>query len=142
MKILLAVDGSRHSLKAARYVIAQARAYRERPSVELVHVCRPVPRLPNMSAVVGARQIRRYYEQQGAAALSKARKLLAAGGIPYAARILVGEVAGTIVRQARRARCDAIVIGTRGMTAAANFVLGSIATKVLHAARRPVVLVK
>ena len=142
MKILLAVDGSGHSLKATRYVIAQARAYRELPSVELVHVCRPVPRLPNMSVVVGARQIRRYYEQQGAAALSKARKLLAAGGIPYAARTLVGEVAGTIVQQARRVGCDAIVIGTRGMTAAANLVLGSIATKVLHAARGPVVLVK
>jgi nucleotide-binding universal stress UspA family protein len=92
--------------------------------------------------VVGARQLRRYYEEQGAAALSKARKLLAAGGVPYAARILVGEVAETIERQARHARCGAIVIGTRGMTAAANLVLGSIATKVLHAATRPVVLVK
>ena len=142
MKILLAVDGSRHSLKAAKYVAAQARAYRERPTVELVHVCRPVPRLPNMSVVVGSRQIKRYYEQQGARALSKAKRLLVARGVRHAARTLVGEIAVTIAREARRARCDLIVIGSRGMTAARNLLLGSTATQVLHASTLPVMLVR
>jgi nucleotide-binding universal stress UspA family protein len=35
-----------------------------------------------------------------------------------------------------------IFIGTRGMTAAANMLLGSVATKVLHLSRVPVLLVK
>lgn len=142
MKVLLAVDGSRHSLKAVKALIRHARAYRDRPVVELVHVHLPVPRLPNMGLVVSAAQLRRYYEQEGAAALSRAAKLLAAARIRYTARTLVGEVAETIAKEARRTRSDLIVVGTRGMTAAKNLVLGSTATKVLHAATLPVMLIK
>ncbi|HET7766435.1 MAG TPA: universal stress protein [Burkholderiales bacterium] len=142
MKILLAVDGSKHSLKAAKYLIEQANAYREPPSVELVHVHRPVPKLPNMKYVVSNKQIQQYYEDEGSAALSGAKKLLTAGGIRYVARILVGEPADTIAREAERTRCNSITIGTRGMTAAANLVLGSTATKVLHASSLPVTLVR
>jgi nucleotide-binding universal stress UspA family protein len=35
-----------------------------------------------------------------------------------------------------------IYLGTRGMTAISNLVLGSVATKVLHLADTPVVLVR
>jgi len=142
MKILLAVDGSRHSLKAVKYLIRHARAYRDRPAVELIHVHPPVPRLPNMRLVVSAGWLRRYYEQEGAAALSRAKRLLDAARIKYTARTLIGEIGDTIAREARRTRSDLIVIGTRGMTAAKNLLLGSAATKVLHASTLPVMLVK
>lgn len=142
MKILLAVDGSKHSLKTVKCLIEHADWYREMPVVELVYVHPPVPRLPRMGSVVSATQIRRYYEQDGWAALSKAKKLLDAKGIRYAARILVGPIAESIAREAIRARCDFIMIGTRGMTAAASLLLGSTATKVLHLSTVPVLLVK
>lgn len=142
MKIFLAVDGSKHSLKAVKRLIAHAGWYRESPQVELVYVHLPVPRLPRMSWVVSAKQIRQYYEKDGWAALSKAKKLLGASGIRYAARILVGPIAETIVREAVRTRSDLIMIGTRGMTAAASLLLGSTATKVLHLSNVPVLLVK
>src|SRR2546428_11038737 len=80
MKILLAVDGSKHSLKAVRCLIEHAGWYCEMPAVELVNVHLPLPRIRGMSAVVGASQIRRYYDREGKAALSKARKLLGAAG--------------------------------------------------------------
>ena len=142
MKILLAVDGSKHSLKAARYLVRHARSYRNRPQVELVHVQRPLPDLPNMRVVVGGGQIRQYYEETGSAALSKAKKLLSKAGVRHVARILVGDAAYAIAREAARTRSDLIVIGSRGMTAAANLVLGSVATKVLHVSSVPVMLVK
>ena len=141
MKVLLAVDGSKHSLKAAKYLVRHARAYRAPMQVELLHVHRPLPDLPNLRLVVGGAQIRRYYEEQGRGALSKAKKILTSARIRYVARILIGDAAYTIAREAQRARCDLIVIGTRGMTAAANLVLGSTATKVLHVSRQPVLLV-
>jgi hypothetical protein len=53
MKILLAVDGSKHSLKAVDALIAQASWYREAPQVELVTVHLPVPKLRGMGVVVG-----------------------------------------------------------------------------------------
>ena len=142
MKILLAVDGSKHSLKLVKHFIASASEYRESPQAELIYVHLPVPRLPRMKWVVSAKQIQRYYEEEGWAALSKAKKLLNAARVRYVAQILVGPVAESIVKEAERTRCDLIMIGTRGMTAAANLLLGSTATKVLHLSELPVLLVK
>ena len=142
MKILLAVDGSKYSLGAVKCLIEHADWYREIPAVELVYVHLPVPRLPRMGLAVAAKQIRRYYDREGKAALSRARKLLDAAGVGYAARVLVGPVAETIVRQARIVRCEFIMIGTRGMTATGNLLLGSTANKVVHLSPVPVLLVK
>ncbi len=142
MKILLAVDGSKHSLKAVKCLIEHAGWYCEKPAVELVNVHLPVPKIRGMGAVVGARQVRRYYDREGRAALSKARKLLDAAGIKYSAHILVGPVAESIVKEARLARCDLIMIGTRGMSAAANLLLGSCANRVVNISPIPVLLVK
>ena len=142
MRILLAVDGSKHSLAAVRCLIEHADWYRERPVVELVTVHLPVPKLPRMGLVVGKNQITRYYAEEGEAWLAPAKKLLGAAGIAYSAHILVGRIADAIVRHAEKTRCDQICIGTRGHTAAASMLLGSTATKVLHIAKIPVLLVR
>ena len=142
MKILLAVDGSKYSMDAVNCVIEHADWYREKPVVELVTVHLPVPKLPRMGLVVSKSQIQRYYEEEGEALLAAAKKKLGAAGIAYQAKVLVGTVAESIVEHASKARCDLIVVGTRGHTAAANLVLGSVATKVLHLATIPVLLVK
>jgi len=142
MKILLAVDGSPHSLRAVKRLIAQADWYREIPQIELVNVHLPVPRLPRMNMVVGASQIRRYYDKEGNTALAKARKLLDRSGLPYAHRLLVGPVAETLVKHAKLTRCDFIVVGTRGLTAASNLLLGSTAHKLAHISPVPILLVK
>jgi nucleotide-binding universal stress UspA family protein len=142
MRILLAVDGSRHSLNAVKCLLEHADWYRENPAVELVYVHLPVPKLPRLRLAVSAAQIRRYYERDGWAALSRAKKLLSAKGVKYTARILVGPIAETIVKQARFARCDLIMIGTRGMTATGNLLLGSTASKVVHLSPVPVLLAK
>lgn len=142
MKILLAVDGSKHSLRAVGSLIEHADWYRHKPVVELVTVHAPVPKLPGMGLVVGKNQIQRYYEEEGAAALAAAKKKLAAAGIEYKANILIGPVAETIVRHASKTRCDQIFIGTHGRTETSNMLLGSTATKVLHLSRIPVLLVR
>ena len=142
MKILLAVDGSKHSLAAVECLIGHADWYREKPVVELVTVHLPVPKLPRMGLVVSKKQIGRYYEEEGETCLAAAKKKLDAAGIAYSARILVGRIADAIVRHAERTRCDQIFIGTRGHTAAANMLLGSTATKVLHISKIPVLLVR
>lgn len=142
MKILLAVDGSKHSLKVVKRLVAFAGHYRESPQVELIYVQPPVPKLPNLRKVVSAKQIRRYYEEEGWAALSGAKKLLKASGLRHVAQILVGPVAESIVKEAVRTRCDLIMIGTRGMSAVSNLLLGSTATKVLNLSALPVLLVK
>jgi nucleotide-binding universal stress UspA family protein len=142
MKILLAVDGSKNSLDAVACLIAHADWYRQKPVVELVTVHLPVPKLPGMSMVVGKNQIQRYYQEEGDAALAVAKKKLDKSGIKYKASVLVGPVAETIAQHASKTGCDLIFIGTHGRTAAANMVIGSVATKVLHISSIPVLLVR
>jgi len=142
MRILVAVDGSKHSLDAVQCVIDHANWYRATPEVLLVTVHLPVPKLPRMGLAVGRNQIRKYYEEEGGARLAAAKRKLAAAGIRYSAQVLVGPVAESIVRFAKRKRCDVIYIGTRGMTEIGNALLGSTASKVLHISNTPVLLVK
>jgi nucleotide-binding universal stress UspA family protein len=142
MKILLAVDGSKHSLAAAQCLVEHADWYREKPAVELVTVHLPLPKLPRMGMVVGKNQIRRYYDEEGEACLAMAKKKLEVSGLEYRANILVGQVAESIVQHASKTRCDLIFIGTHGRTAAGNMLLGSTATKVLHIAKIPVLLAR
>jgi nucleotide-binding universal stress UspA family protein len=142
MKILVAVDGSKPSLKAVQLLIDHADWYRERPEVELVTVHLPVPKLPRMGAAVGKSQIEEYYQEEGEQMLAAARKKLDAAGIAYQPRILVGSIAETIVKHAKDKRCDIIYIGTRGMSELGAALVGSTATKVLHISETPVLLVK
>jgi nucleotide-binding universal stress UspA family protein len=142
MKILVAVDGSKGSLDAVQCVIDHADWYRERPEVHLVTVHLPVPQLPRMGLAVGKAQIQKYYEEEGAARLSAAKRKLDAARIDYVTQVLVGPVAENIVKYAKDKRCDLIYIGTRGMTEIGKAMVGSTATKVLHIADTPVLLVK
>jgi nucleotide-binding universal stress UspA family protein len=142
MKMLLAVDGSKHSLAAVQALIQQADWYRESPQIELITVHLPVPKLPGMGAAVGKKQIADYYQQEGEQKLAAARRKLDAARIKYQARVLVGPVAETLVKHATRERCDLIVIGTRGMSELGKALVGSTATKVMHISPIPVLLVK
>ena len=56
--------------------------------------------------------------------------------------MLIGPVAETIARTALGQNCDGIVMGTRGLGAAAGALLGSVASQVVHLADVPVTLVK
>ena len=69
-------------------------------------------------------------------------KLLDKAGLDHVDSILVGPVAETLCKHATANKVDLIYMGTRGLNAAANFVVGSVATKVLHLASVPVLLVK
>jgi nucleotide-binding universal stress UspA family protein len=65
-----------------------------------------------------------------------------AAGVRHKSEILMGDTAPVIARHAEELGCDGIVLGTRGMTAIANLVMGSTATKVIHVTSLPVTLVK
>lgn len=135
MKILIAVDGSRRAVAAVENVIEHAAWYREKPEIELVTVHLPVP------AGLGGQRLARYYEEKGAANLAIAKRRLDVAKLAYRSHVLVGQVADAIVKHARKTRCDLICMGSRGMTGIKQVVLGSTATKVLHVADRPVLVV-
>ena len=138
MKILLAVDGSKPSLDAVDLLIQHAGLYRAKPEVELVTIHLPVPKM----RAVGKDQLAKYYDEEGQANLAAAKKKLDAAGIAYKASVLVGPIAETIVKQAGQSKCDLICMGSRGMGELGKALLGSTATKVLHLATQPLLIVK
>jgi nucleotide-binding universal stress UspA family protein len=138
MKILIAVDGSKPSLKALQLLVDHSDWYREAPEVELITVHLPVPAVGR----VPKSQLEHYYVEEGEAKLAPAKKKLDAARVPYKAHVLVGPVAESIVKHAKDKRCDLIYIGTRGMSAVGAAFIGSTATKVLHISDTPVLLVK
>ena len=137
MKILLAVDGSKTSLDAVKFVIKHAHWFSEPPQLEVVsaHAQISMPRFPGMSGI-GKAQMQQYYEEEGGKRLAEAKRLLDQAGVRYQARVLVGPLAETIVKHAKKAGCDLIVVG------APQALVGSVSSKVMHLSEVPVLMVK
>jgi nucleotide-binding universal stress UspA family protein len=142
-KILLAVDGSENAVRATGKLVEMLPSYKEAPQIDLVNVRHPVPfRGSLMGVVISHDMIEGYYNEEGQLALAPSAKVLDEAGVRYSPHVLVGDIPQTLVRHAHDSGCDMIYMGTRGLTAISNLVLGSVATKVLHLAEVPVVLVR
>jgi nucleotide-binding universal stress UspA family protein len=140
-KILLPVDGSACAIRATQKLLDTLAWYKEHPQIDLLAVHLPVPRLRGMSAVVSKEMIERYYVEECEEMLAPSRKLLESSSVKYTPHTIVGPIAEGIIDLAKQSGSDVIYMGTRGMTALANMVLGSVATRVLHLAHIPVVLI-
>jgi nucleotide-binding universal stress UspA family protein len=62
--------------------------------------------------------------------------------VRYTKEVLTGPIGQTIARHAERLGCDAIVMGRHGKTTIGDLFMGSVAMKVLHLTRLPVLLVR
>jgi len=141
LKLLVPVDGSECSDRGVDYLIKTTRWYRDPLEIHLLTVHHHIPYGRAASAVAGDK-IQQYYHDEGLATLKSARARLDAAQIPYTFHIGVGEPAEIIAQYAREKGCDQIIMGTRGLGSVGSLILGSVATKVLHLASVPVVLVK
>lgn len=141
VKILLPVDGSEASTRAAARLVQTIGWFKEAPEIDLLTVHLPVPMFAHMGVVVTQEMVDRHYAEESQAAMAAARKILDDGGVRYHALRAVGPIAETIADHAKKHGVDMIYMGTRGMSAVSNAVMGSIATKVVHLASMPVVLV-
>lgn len=142
LKILLAADGSESADRAAQKLIESADWYKEPLEVELVTVHLPLPQVGGFAgSVVSHDMVEKYYSEEGGKALAPVRKLLDAASVQYVPHILIGEIAPNLVSHAQKTGCKMLYMGTRGMSAMSNLVIGSVATKVLHLSTVPVVLV-
>jgi nucleotide-binding universal stress UspA family protein len=139
LKVLVLVEGSANSSRAAGYAANMASLYKEPPELHLLNVQHSFPGTVRM---VAAEEAKRFHHDEGIKALAPARKLLDAAGIKYTYHIGLGEVGETVVQYIKEQRIDQVLMGTRGAGSVANMLLGSVATKVLHVVDVPVLLVK
>ncbi len=140
MKILIPVDGSGCSTRAARYVANLA----DKANSLVVHLINVQPlgddwmvrRLINVSELAELEQ------SWGESAIAPARAVLDAAGVEAENHVVQGEVASTIVEMAERLGCNQIVMGSHGRTGLTGILMGSVASKVMHLAKIPVTFIK
>lgn len=141
MNILLPVDGSDCALRAVDHLIAHVAWFRDVPEIHLLHVHAPIP-IGRVQAHIGADTLHAYYLEESQAHLIEAQRKLDAAGRFHTTHIHVGQPAEVIAKLAAELTCDLIVMGTRGRGGVTGLVMGSVASRVLHLAAGPLLLVK
>jgi nucleotide-binding universal stress UspA family protein len=153
-KILVAIDGSENSMKAAELALEMAEkelidktkeAATELTALTVLDVSNPRSFLSSFIAAptYGLRE----FEQERNHAkqwMEIVRKKAEAKNIPFRSEIIEGLVSAeaTIVDYAESHKSDLIVVGTRGRTGFSKILLGSVASRIVEYAPCSVVVVK
>ena len=140
IRLLVPVDGSKHSDKVIAHVIRLNRLCGPM-EIHLVNVQEPADS-PGVRRFRLPEQIRKQQLEHGETFLRRACSELEKAGVAFHAHVLIGDVPDTIVHLAASRKCDHIVMGTRGQTGLRGLLLGSVASKVIRLATRPVTLIK
>lgn len=141
MRLMIAVDGSKYSRAAARYVARHLAWFTKAPETHLVHVRPPLP-YPGALSFAGKKAVDGYYREESEAALAVAEAQLRKARIPYRSAWHVGDIAAELAAHARKHRIDLVVMGSHGHGAVANVVLGSVATKCVATLPVPIMIVR
>jgi nucleotide-binding universal stress UspA family protein len=140
-KLLVAVDGSGAALRALDKAIALARLA-PGCSIQLVHAHEEPLIYGEIAVYVPRDRMQAQQEEHSQGILAPAEAKLKEARVPYTREMLVGPVGQTIAAHAEKAGCDMIVMGRHGKSALADALVGSVAMKVLHASKLPVLLVR
>ena len=134
--ILLAVDGSEYSKKALAYAKDMAETYYA--TLWLVHV------LPHTSDLLGYDDFEKLYAKRkhsGQSVLDDALEVLGETNFEVRQELLEGPEPESILNSAKKNQVDIIIMGTRGMGALKDLLVGSVSRKVIHLAPCPVMVV-
>jgi nucleotide-binding universal stress UspA family protein len=132
-KILVAVDGSKNADKAFEYACDLAK--KAGASLLILHVSEELGTVGysiNKELERDNREMLQKYQ-------SRAKKVLQTYVDVMEA---ANDVAEEVLRTADKENIDTIVVGSRGVSEAKIFLLGSVSYKVSHYARHPVVIVR
>ena len=140
-KILVPVDGSENALRALSYALKLAKENKA-IGLHLLTVHQEPVIYGEIQVYVSREKMEELQRNHSMDILQPAVDAAKAAGVSYTSEILVGETASMIVKRADELNCDGIVMGTRGMSAVGNLVMGSVATKVVHLTKLPVTLIK
>lgn len=143
LHIVIATDGSEH----AREAIRRARVLLDMDAVAAITVVAVVKPVVTLAAFADLppqvwTEMEEAAQRAARQALGDARATLADTGARIETLLLSGDPATEIVRAAREARADAIVVGSRGWGEVKALLLGSVSERVLHAAHCPVLVVR
>ena len=140
MKILLAVDGSPYTQKMLDYLTSHQELFGPQNEYTALTVHPALP--PHARAAVGKEIVNSYYADETQKVLTPVAAFLTQHGINAQSDSRVGPVGQTIAKFADEGQFDLLVMGSHGLGALANLVMGSVATQVLAHSKVPVLLVR
>ncbi len=136
-KILVAVDGSKPSLDAARLALELATA--TKASLTAVYAVVPIL-IPGDAPFTVVNEVMAAETARAKAVLAEVREAL---GSPEMATVDVeGPAAERVAKLAETEGFDLVVVGSRGRNAAARVLLGSVADRLMHLCKKPVLIVR
>jgi len=137
-RILLAVDGSEHALRAAKVARDLAGAVQAK-ELRIVIAYEPVPAYlgePNLQHAIDARL------SESQATLREAEAVIGELPTEIHEEFIEGQVADAIIKVATTRESDLIIMGSRGLGRLAGALLGSNSQKVVSEAPCPVLIVR
>lgn len=137
--IVLATDGSEHSISAAKYVVT-ANLAQAGTKVHVIHVSTPLT--GHAARLVGPKAIEEWHAQEAAEAIDPVLAVLREAGIQAEGKGLVGHAPREIAEYAHTIGASLIVLGAHGRGVLLDAVIGSVAGRILNLAKCPVLLVK
>ena len=137
-KILVPVDGSRNSEHALHQVVTE---FLGGPPLEvhLLNVQAPFSR--HIAQFVSKKARDEFHREQAEKALAPARELLARHGVPFSAHMRIGDKAKMIVDEARRLRCQRIIMATARKNSITRMLQDSVTNGVLEQTSVPVEII-
>ncbi len=138
-RILVAVDGSETSLKAARMAADVALRFGAR--LTLIHV---VPKLllpPDVYGLTLA-EVEKEHRAYADKLLEHAVASLSEPGLEIDTSVLYGPPAESIAEEAAASDVGMVVVGNRGHGAVARMFLGSVSDRLVHISTKPVLVVR
>lgn len=136
-KILAAVDGSIPSIHAAKKALELAQALGG--SLTLIHVT-PSVIAPGDTPLTPMLDLEQAELAQGAEILKNVAGVLE--GVPVATLNLLGSPAEVIADTALDQGYDLVVVGNKGRGAVSRVLLGSVADRLTHICKRPLLVVR
>lgn len=138
-KILIPFDGSESAMRAVRFVADQVKD-RHQAEVHLLHIVEPlnITTDPNYWKP----EVQRDHLNKGEQTVARAKKVFEDNGVTPISAVHMGWPHHDIAKYVRDNGCTEIVMGSRGMSPAASFFVGSVATRVMQLVDCPVTLVK
>lgn len=137
--ILVAVDGSPHSLKGVREAAVLAKALPAR--LELVNVLPPILLAPSVYAETIAK-VEEGNRQAASELLEVARKAAAELGVEADTAMVTGAPAEAIAELATADRVWGVVLGAHGHSAVKRVLLGSVTDRLVHICSKPVLVIR
>ncbi|MFA9556597.1 universal stress protein [Evansella sp. AB-rgal1] len=135
--ILLAIDGSDHSRRAAKKAIEMGKLLGD-ASIEVLYIVDGSKSKSDVLQFGDSDSASRKRREM----LQPFETMIKSAGLTLKTSILHGAPAETIIKHANEGSYDCLVLGSRGLSTVQTMILGSVSHKVMKYVKAPVLMVK